>query len=78
MTLFQKASCKQTRLLRKTSKNNSGLERSGLTREKDLKGIKKELRPEQEVERPKQETEREIEEETRLEWEVEREEKTEQ
>ena len=75
---MQKADYRQTRLLKKTTEGNLGLERSGLTEEEDLEGIKKEARLEREAEKPKREAEREIGKEAGPKQEVEKEERTEQ
>lgn len=73
MALLRKVGYRQIKLLEKTTEGNLGPEKSGLKREKDLKGIKKVARSEQEAERPERKVEREIREKAGLKRKVERE-----
>ena len=77
MAQLRKASCWQTRLLKKTTEGNLGLERLGLTGEEDSERTKKEARREREAKELEREAERQIREEAGPEREAEREKKTE-
>lgn len=77
MALLQKMDYGQTKLLKKTTRDNSGPEKSRLIGKKDLEGIIEKIGLKQKAKRPEREVKEEIIEETRPELKPKREEEIE-